>query len=150
VVILSSAGCCWNASSSSVHEDAVLKNRKDDAERLRKDYLANLDRAVDTFETMSNEMFGRQVSHILNVHASRLNADMLDKMLSKLEQCGDKFITLEEALQDPAHQQPAGSSGKYDMSWLARWARMAKKRLSVYGQPDSEEWIVKWDKELSR
>lgn len=133
-----------------VYEDAVLKNRKEDAERLRKAYLANLDRAVNTFETMSDEMFGRQVSHILNIHASLLNADMLDNMLSKLEQRGYQFITLEEALQDPAYLLPAGPSRQYGMSWLARWARMAKKRLSVYGQPDPEEWIMKWDQELAR
>ncbi|MES2041844.1 MAG: polysaccharide deacetylase family protein [Pseudomonadota bacterium] len=133
-----------------VYEDTLLKNRKDEAERLRKDYLANLDRAVNTFETMSDEMFGRQISHILNIHVSLLNADMLDKMLGKLEQRGYQFITLEEALQDPAYQLPAGPSGQYGMSWLARWARMARKRLSVYGQPDPEEWIMKRDQELQR
>ncbi|WP_284100029.1 polysaccharide deacetylase family protein [Parachitinimonas caeni] len=91
---------------------------------------------------MSNELFNRQIAQILLIHANRLNADSLDKTLSRLRARGNRFVTLEQALQDPAYRQKDRASRQFGPSWLARWARVQGKKLSVYGQPDPAGWIA--------
>jgi peptidoglycan/xylan/chitin deacetylase (PgdA/CDA1 family) len=100
------------------------------------EYDAHLRRSVATFEAMSGELFGRQIAQVFLIHASRLNADTLDRTLSTLRELGYRFITLEEALHDDAYRSAAPASRRFGPSWLARWARAKGVRLSAYGQPD--------------
>lgn len=109
-----------------------------DRQTVEDDYDAHLRRSMGVFESMSAQLFGRQIPQILLIHANRLNADTLDRSLSTLKALGYRFITLDEALQDEAYQRPTAASGKFGPSWLARWARFQGVKLSVYGQPDPD------------
>ncbi|UXH78001.1 polysaccharide deacetylase family protein [Roseateles amylovorans] len=102
------------------------------------EYDAHLRRAVAVFESMSAQLFERQIPQIWLIHANRLNADTLDRSLTTLRSLGYRFISLDEALQDEAYRTPALASGKFGPSWLARWARSKGVKLSVYGQPDPD------------
>lgn len=126
---------------SAVYDDALRRGDNEEAARLRVAYLAHLDDALSAFETMSGELFGRQISHVLLIHTNRLNADTLDQTLERLRARGYTFTTLEQALLDPAYASPDGYIGSAGPSWLLRWARGLRKRTSVGGQPDPESWI---------
>jgi peptidoglycan/xylan/chitin deacetylase (PgdA/CDA1 family) len=104
--------------------------------RLESEYLAHLKQAVSTYESMSQQLFGRQIPQILLVHANRLNARAMDRMLDTLRDQGYRFITLDEALRDEAYDSPDLPSGQYGPSWLTRWAKQRGARLSVYGHAD--------------
>ncbi|PZP34532.1 MAG: polysaccharide deacetylase [Roseateles depolymerans] len=106
--------------------------------RVADEYDAHLRRSVAVFETMSGELFGRQIPQVLLIHATRLNADTLERSLRTLAELGYRFVPLDEALQDPAYRSPARASGRFGPSWLARWARAQGVKLSVYGQPDPD------------
>ncbi|MFG6458952.1 polysaccharide deacetylase family protein [Pelomonas nitida] len=112
------------------------------------EYDAHLRTSVRVFETMSQELLGRQVPQILLIHANRLNADTLDRTLTTLAELGYTFVPLDEALRDEAYRLPARASGRFGPSWLARWARAQGVKLSVYGQPDPEGRTAPWHAQL--
>ncbi|MFT7773870.1 polysaccharide deacetylase family protein [Roseateles sp.] len=114
------------------------------------EYDDHLRVSIKVFETMSQELFGRQIPQILVLHANRLNADTLDRTLTTLTQVGYAFVPLDDALRDEAYRSPAKASGRFGPSWLARWARAKGVKLSVYGQPDPRGVTVKWHAQLCR
>lgn len=130
------------------HDDSlfgcVYDRVREDAGRQRvvAEYMSHLEVSVQVYERMSQELFGRQVPQILLLHANRLNARTLDSTLQALASYGYQFVSMEEAMRDPAYQSPAGASGRFGPSWLARWARAASRKLSVYGQPDPGGWTA--------
>jgi peptidoglycan/xylan/chitin deacetylase (PgdA/CDA1 family) len=103
---------------------------------LEAEYLAHLRQAVATYESMSQQLFGRQIPQIFLIHANRLNARTMDRMLAALRDQGYRFITLDEALRDEAYRSPDLPSGQHGPSWLTRWARQRGAKLSVYGHAD--------------
>ena len=112
------------------------------------EYDQHLRTSMPVFETMSQDLFGRQIPQILVIHANRLNADTLDRTLTTLEQLGYSFVPLDEALRDEAYRSPARASGRFGPSWLARWARARGVKLSVYGQPDPAGRTAEWHGQL--
>ncbi len=113
-----------------------------EARRIREAYLAHLSVSLNTFETMSRELFGRQIAQIFLIHANRINADTLDTQLAIIEKRGYCYVSLSQALKDPAYDSPDGYVGIYGMSWLHRWAIGLHRNLSVYGQPDPADCIM--------
>jgi peptidoglycan/xylan/chitin deacetylase (PgdA/CDA1 family) len=111
-----------------------------DRRRVVKEYVSHLKESVEVFETMSQELFGRQIPQILLIHASRLNARSLDETLRTLESYGYQFISIDQAMSDPAYRSAEHASGRFGPSWLARWARASGTKLTVYGQPDPSGW----------
>lgn len=122
----------------------------EDARRrvVEDEYDAHLRRSMAVFETMSRELFGRQIPQILVIHANRLNAATLDRTLTTLSQLGYAVVPLDEALRDEAYRLPAPASGRFGPSWLARWARAKGVKLSVYGQPDPQGRTAQWHRQL--
>jgi peptidoglycan/xylan/chitin deacetylase (PgdA/CDA1 family) len=127
---------------AAVYEDAVKRGHPKEAARIREAYVAHLDPALETFESMAAELFARDVPQILLIHASRLNADALDAMLVKLERRGYAFVSLDEALRDPAYASPDGYIGPRGPSWLLRWSKGLEKPTTKKGQPDPPAWIT--------
>ena len=117
--------CAYERLDSTAERDAVAAA-----------YLAHVGDAIDAYETMSDELFGRQVPQIWLIHANRLHAATLATSLAMFAERGYEFVTLEQALEDPAYDLATAPSGRYGPSWLIRWARTLDKKLSVYGQPE--------------
>jgi peptidoglycan/xylan/chitin deacetylase (PgdA/CDA1 family) len=128
---------------AAVYVDALKHGDHALATRVRSSYMANLDLALNTFESMSQALFGRQIDQIIVIHANQLNADTLNLTLDRLQRRGYHFIPLEQALRDPAYASPDGYVGPYGPSWLRRWADGLKRSLPVLGQPDPEDWVQK-------
>lgn len=126
---------------AAVYEDAARRGDAKEAAKIREAYVAHLEPAMETFESMATELFGRDVPQILLIHASRLNADAMEAMLAKLEARGYAFISLEEALKDPAYASPDGYIGPRGPSWLLRWAKGLGKATTKKGQPDPPAWV---------
>lgn len=121
-------GCVFDRATESEERAAIVR-----------DYVAHLDVALATFESMSQQLFGRQIPQVLLIHVTRLNAESISATLDRLVLRGYRFISLEEALQDPAYQTADGPSQQFGPSWLARWARTKHTKLSAYGQPDPSD-----------
>lgn len=107
--------------------------------RIESAYVEWLEAVVAHFETWSVDVIGYEIPQVLLLHANQLNAAAFDDVASMLERRGYRFISLEEALEDPAYTQPDPYIGPYGISWLHRWAR--GKEMEVRWEPDVPDWI---------
>lgn len=121
---------------SCVYDKMTLQREYDKQAIVVAEYLDHLKTSVRVYESMSEQLFGRQIPQIFLIHATRLNAEALDAMLQELRNMGYTFVTLEAALLDDAYRSKSNASQQFGPSWLARWARAMPKKLTVYGQSD--------------
>jgi peptidoglycan/xylan/chitin deacetylase (PgdA/CDA1 family) len=125
------------------------KGDRDLEARTRGAYLAHLDTMLDFAERLSRETFGREIPQVLLIHASDLNADCLDEMLTKMERRGYRFVSLEEALKDPAFATPDEYVGPAGISWLHRWSVGLGLPMKLRDEPDPPQWVLDLYKNLS-
>jgi peptidoglycan/xylan/chitin deacetylase (PgdA/CDA1 family) len=120
------------------------KRGKDTAlmERLRATYLELNDAQFAFFERLSNEMFGREISQILLIHANDINADCLDQLLKRLEGRGYRFVTLDQALEDKAYQTKDDYIGVNGPSWMHRWTVSMGLKMKLNEEPDPPKWVL--------
>lgn len=117
-------------SFAGVYRSQLLAGRVDVAERIKDAYLNQIDGGFEYAEKASVELFGYEVPQILLIHCNELNAVTLRQTAARLRARGYQFITLDEAMKDPAYQRPdtfAGPGG----SWLSRTATVLGKQLTV-------------------
>jgi peptidoglycan/xylan/chitin deacetylase (PgdA/CDA1 family) len=117
------------------------------ARRLREAYLNFTIAATEFAERFSPEIFGREIPQTLLMHANDINADCLDEMLRRLAARGYRFVTLDEAMSDPAYQTKDTYVGKFGPTWLWRWMEskgINSKGMKVSGKDDPEppEWVM--------
>lgn len=108
--------------------------------RIRDAYLAYMESIFAFFEGRSQEVVGREFSQILLIHASQLNADSMPALLAMMRRRGYRFVSLEDALKDPAYSLPNEYSGTGGFSWIHRWSRTMG--LPPKGEPDEPGWIA--------
>lgn len=111
-------------------------------ERLRKTYLDYNDAQFEFFERLSSEMFGREVSQILLIHANDINADCLDELLKRLEGRGYRFVTLDQAMEDKAYQTRDDYIGLNGPSWVHRWTVSLGLKMKLDQEPDPPKWVL--------
>jgi peptidoglycan-N-acetylglucosamine deacetylase len=90
------------------------------------------------FEKLSRDFLGREVKQTLLLHANEITADHFDRLALALRRRGYRFITLDEALKDPAYSLPAAQSTR-GLSWIHRW--MLAKDLAMQEEPLEPVWI---------
>ncbi len=110
--------------------------------RLRQAYLEHTDTALAFVEGCSEELFHRPIPQILLIHANALNADLMDEILSRLESRGYRFVSLEDALKDPAYATADGYIGTKGPSWLHRWSLSLTGRWRLEEEPDPPKWVL--------
>jgi peptidoglycan/xylan/chitin deacetylase (PgdA/CDA1 family) len=103
------------------------------AERIAKAYLPFMESITAFFETRTKQVVGREIPHVLLLHMSALNADHLDELLTMFERRGYRFISIDEAMRDPAYSLPDGYAGKAGLSWIHRWG--AGKGMPIVMEP---------------
>jgi hypothetical protein len=91
-------------------------------ERVATDYVRYMAETFTYYETLSVTLFGRQPAQVLLLHANNLNADHLGTLLDMIARRGYIFISLEQALRDPAYGHADRFVGPRGPSWLVRWA----------------------------
>jgi peptidoglycan-N-acetylglucosamine deacetylase len=89
-------------------------------------------RATRHYQGVAREKVGRDVSHVLLLHANTLVADHLDALLERVREEGFDLVSLEKAQRDPIYDLPDDYLGPRGLSWLYRLRP---------GTPD----LVAWD-----
>ena len=114
------------------------------AEKIKQAYLDQVDVGFEYAERSSVELFGRDIAQILLIHCNELNSVTLRESIARMRKRGYTFISLDEAMQDPAYERPdtfAGPGG----SWLSRSATVMGKRLTPEtsaARPVVPKWIT--------
>lgn len=118
----------------AAYSKARAENNKAMMKRVSDEYLKYVDIRFDYSEKVSNELFARPVKHILLMHANELNADNFEELIKIIKNKGYRFITLEQALQDPIYQFP--DKYKATSDWLSLWAYSKGKQFNAPAPPE--------------
>ncbi len=112
-------------------------------QKIGEDYVRYMLEVATFYEGQSVAIASRAIKHVLLVHAYALNADWLDELLVELEKRGYRWISLEEALEDPVYDRPvAGWTGRGGITWLHRWAITEGVDRAVFeGEPEPPAWV---------
>lgn len=110
---------------------ALERSDRDKARAIADAYVAHVSAAAQRYRRIASERLGRDVSHVLLLHANRINADALERVLASLSSAGFRFVPLKEALADPVYRMRDDYVGPIGMSWLYR---------IDHAQPDMWHW----------
>jgi peptidoglycan-N-acetylglucosamine deacetylase len=90
----------WNEPYSrcvAMHDEASIA-------KLHDTYLAVADQYYGVFRELSRLVYGRDVKYVLLMHVGAFDARMLPELLKLYRAKGVKFITLADAMADPAYR----------------------------------------------
>ncbi|KFN41199.1 polysaccharide deacetylase family protein [Arenimonas oryziterrae] len=117
--------------------------REETLARLRHDYVPYMIAKIDYFEQQSIGLLGYNLPQILLMHANELNADTYAELIAAIRARGYRFVTLEEAVADPAYRRADAYTGKWGPSWIHRWAIGEKKPKEFFaGEPKVAPWVM--------
>ena len=117
-------------------KDAATRKRVGEA------YVVYMDAKLAYFEDQSQKLFGRNIRHVLLVHANALNADWFDELAASMRGRGYRFVSLARAVEDPAYRSADTYTGPAGLTWIHRWALTAGKRGTFFaGEPATPRWI---------
>ena len=128
---------------ANLYEKAKLKNDTAMMNYVGLEYIKYMESVVKHFETLSVDFLGYEVKQTLLLHANVLNADYLDALVDLFKKRNYTFISLDQALTDPAYKLEDTPSKK-GLSWLHRW--MQAKDLEIKPEPLEPEKISQLSK----
>ena len=104
-----------------VYNEALTRGDKTLQKRVADAYAPYMDEMTAFYEQLSRDTLGREIKHVLLVHANTLNADHFGEVIAKFRARGYRFVSLDEALKDPAYSLKDTYVGPIGISWLQRW-----------------------------
>lgn len=112
------------------------------ADSIATTYIRYMDSVFAFYERQSVAILGREPAQILLMHANAMNARQFGALAAMMRRRGYRFITLDEALKDPAYQHADRWYGNGGISWLHRWALTDGKKGAFFaGEPEVPDWI---------
>ena len=136
----------WDWMFAGLYEDAKKRNDTALEQQIVKDYLAYHDAVFAYDEQLSAKVVGYEPKQILLLHASNLEADHIGELLDVLRKHGYRFITLQDALGDPAYSLPDTYVAEEGTGWIEHWAITLGK--IPQGAPVFPQWVIDRSKQL--
>ena len=102
-------------------------------------YLDYMDGTAAYYESLSRDLFGREIAGVLLLHANALNADHFAALVERFRARGYVFTSLAEALEDPAYASEDAYTGRRGLSWLQRWA--VTRGAAFAPEPPPHPWV---------
>jgi peptidoglycan/xylan/chitin deacetylase (PgdA/CDA1 family) len=135
----------WDWMFAGVYDDARQRGDSRLQQQVVEAYLSYLESAFDFSEQLSRDLVGYEIRQVLLLHSNLLNAEHLTEVLEKIRARGYRFITLEEALNDPAYSLPDTYVGDVGNIWLQHWAvTRGQPRRPI--RPDVPQWVIeRWN-----
>lgn len=129
------------------YDDAIARHDRKRQRRLLRTYIAYTATRIDWARRSARALFGRDISHVMLLHCTRLNADAFDKLAALLRRMKLRPVRLEEAMRDPVYRTPDTYVGEYGPDWLVRWSSILHRPLATRGDEDPPKWVqVEYDK----
>lgn len=114
------------------------------ARRIGHDYVNYMEQKIIYFEKQGNALFGRNITQIQLIHASKLNADYVDSLAAMYRNNSYTFVSLDEALKDQAFSTEITVFNNWGISWIDLWALSKGKKKDFFaGEPETPEYIKK-------
>lgn len=129
---------------AAAYDSAKLSGNLSLQAAIGKEYIDYMEAKLHYFEKQSQELFGRNIDHILLIHANALNGDYLDELAAMLMRNKYSFVSLDEILKDPAYQSEDTYYKSNGISWLHRWAITRGYQKDFFaGEPVTPDFIKK-------
>lgn len=93
-------------------------------------------------EAISVKLFSREIPQTLLIHSNEINAACLEDVLRRLAERGYRFVSLEDAMRDPAYQSPETFVTSSGPTWFWRWMKSGSNAVSFRGDPEAPQWVV--------
>ena len=113
------------------------------AKRIGLQYVSYMIEMVIFYEGQSQQLFARNIEHVLLVHANTLNSVWFGALADRLSDMGFEFISLDEALEDSAYASEDRYTGPGGITWLHRWAITREVDPAMFhGEPEPPQFVV--------
>jgi peptidoglycan-N-acetylglucosamine deacetylase len=107
-------------------------------------FIEHIVRATRHYQRVAADRVGRDVPHVLLLHANLLVADHIDTLLDRLQaELGFRFVSVAAAHRDPVYDLPDGYTGERGLSWLYRIAPAAPG-LSAWDDQEASRLRQRW------
>lgn len=138
----------WDWMYAGVYEDARRRGDTALEQQLVESYFSYTGQVFEYYEKLSRNLVGYEPKQVLLLHANWLEADHIGELLDLLRRRGYQFISLQEALSDPAYGMPDAYVGEEGTNWIDHWA-------ITHGHPPTNapafpHWVVERSKALPR
>jgi hypothetical protein len=130
----------WDWMYAPVYDDAKKRGDTKLQDDLVKSYLSYSDSVFAYSEQLSKQIMGYEPRQIILLHGNNLEADHIGELLDVMRKRGYRFVTLEEALSDPAYSMPDTYVGEEGTGWLDHWAITMGK--PPQGAPEFPKWVI--------
>ncbi|MEW6195021.1 MAG: polysaccharide deacetylase family protein [Bacteroidota bacterium] len=112
--------------------------------KIGEDYINYMRDKLEYWQEQSKALFGRNISHILLIHANPMNAEYYDELCNMIREKNYEFVSLDEVLKDEAYQSEDKFIKNSGISWIHRWAITQGKGKDFFGiEPEAPKYI--WD-----
>ncbi len=118
------------------YDDAIARGDVERQRQIRAEYLAYTSRRIAWAQASARSLFGRDIAHVMLLHCTRLNADMLDDIAILLRKAHLRPVSLARAMRDPAYRTRDTYAGPDGLDWLERWAETSDVQLPESGNED--------------
>lgn len=125
---------------AKVYADALRRGDTAASAKIGEDYLRYMEEVFTFFEDVSRRVTGREIAQILLLHANQLNADRFDALAEALKRRGYRFISVAQALEDPAYRLRDDFVGAPSNSWFNHWEITAGR--APVPTPSPPNWIT--------
>jgi peptidoglycan/xylan/chitin deacetylase (PgdA/CDA1 family) len=102
--------------------EAVVAGDSARAAAVADAFVDHILRATEHYQQVARRKLGRDVPHVLLLHANLMVADHVGTLLDRLAERGFRFVTVAAAQRDPAYALPDEYTGADGLSWLYRMA----------------------------
>jgi len=125
------AGRCNFKNRSWFYEKALKDGKPEEARAIGNRYVGLSLQLFEYFDGLAKEVTGKPVKQIYLCHDNRLNTDFLPTLIQKLKEQHYQFISLADAMADPAYQSPGYYFGNAGFSWVYRWIQEPERRRAA-------------------
>ncbi len=119
---------------NAVYEHYISNSEFEEADKVAELYVSKTIEYIHFFDSLSQSIYGRTINQIYLCHDNSINAKYLKKIIALLESENYEFVSIAEALKDPAYKQNNNYYKKWGISWFYRWMSDSTKRM---------EWMKK-------
>jgi peptidoglycan-N-acetylglucosamine deacetylase len=89
---------------------------------LKELYLNHIEQSLNYAEGQSDKVFGRNIAHILELHCGVATSHFLEDLIVRLKARGYSFVSVQQALSDPAYETEETYAGPLGLSFIDRVA----------------------------
>jgi len=126
---------------AAVYAHAMAAGDTTTADRVAASFLSYMNGVFDYFEKFSDQTLGYEPRQVLLLHADELDTDEMGNLVKLMRAQGYRFISLQEALRDPAYRLPDRYDDQMDggVSWIEHWAFTMGKNIP--GGPNPPAYV---------